>query len=425
MTTETPTGESSESGQPKGDGRALAALRVPNFARYFVGQLVSNTGTWFQNLAISLIVVQITGSASALALVTVAQFGPILLLAGLAGRLADSVSPRTILLVTSAAAILTTGGLALAVSGDEPSLVMIYGLIAISGCFNAFERVAAQAFIYELVGPGLLKNAVVLSTVYISAARSIGPGLAGFAFLAVGPTACLVINAASYVAVLVAVLMIRPGMLHARIRADGPRPTITENLRAVRSNRTLVVILAVNVAIAVAAMNMNVILTSVVSLTFEGDAAALGAAHALNAVGAVVGGLLLTQYAKLGPTTLIPACLLFAATLAINAAVPSLMLFLVVAPLLGIGIGIYQGVINSAAQEASEPHAIGRTMSLITLGQQGMAPIGAIIIGILVDLTSGQTALAVGAAVAASCALTVYLVLVRGPRRQREGLALD
>ncbi|MCW4384633.1 MFS transporter [Salinibacterium sp. SYSU T00001] len=401
-------------------GGALEAFRVANFARYFVGQLVSNTGTWFQNLAISLIVVQVTGSASALALVTVAQFGPILLLAGVAGRLADTVSPRSILAATSACSIVVTCGLAVAVAQESPSLPWIYGLIVLSGCFHAFERVAAQAFIFELVGAELLRNAVVLSTVYISAARSIGPGLAGLAFLAVGPAACLLINAATYLAVLVAVLLIRPGDLHARIRPEGRGPSVRENLRAIRSNRALVVILVVNVVVTLAAMNMNVVLTSTVSLGFGGDAGELGAAHALNAVGAVVGGVLLARYARLGASTLVPACLLFSATLAVNAAAPSLLLFLFAAPLLGIGIGVYQGVLSGAAQGESEPHALGRTMSLVTLGQQGVAPLGALLVGVLIDVTSGQAALGVGAAVTACCGLAVYLALVRGRARTPE-----
>src|SRR5690606_16055235 len=158
----------------------------------------------------------LTGSASALALVTVSQFGPMLLLAPLAGRLADTVRPRTILLATSSTLGVLTLGLAAAVSVEEPQLPLVYGLIVAPGVVGAFERVAAQAFVYELVGGGLLQSGVVLSTVYISAARSIGPGLAGFAVLAVGPAACLLINAASYLAVLGALLLIRPAELVAR-----------------------------------------------------------------------------------------------------------------------------------------------------------------------------------------------------------------
>lgn len=398
---------------------ALSALRVPNFARYFTGQLVSNTGTWFQNLTISLIVVQLTGSASALALVTVAQFGPILLFAGLAGRLADTISPRSILAVATGVAAVITTGLAYVVAQAEPSLAWIYALIFAGGCAHAFERVTAQAFIYELVGPRLLGNGVVLSTVYISAARSIGPGLAGFAFLTLGPGACLLINAASYAVACIAMLLIRRTELHARIRRDGASPTVRENIREVAGNRPLLVILLVNVFVTLFAMSMNVVLTSVVAITFDGDAGALGLAHTLNAVGAVIGGILLARYAGVNATSLIPACLLFSASLAVNASAPTLLLFLLAAPLLGVGIGVYQGVLQSSAQSASPPHALGRTMSLMTLGNYGVAPFGALLLGLIIDLTSGRFALGIGAAATTVAAIVVYLTLVRGrPRRE-------
>jgi len=392
---------------------AFAALRMPNFSLYFAGQLVSNTGTWFQNLAISLIVVSATQSASALAMVTVAQFGPMMLLGGFAGRLADSVRPRAILLVSSLLATVVTLGLAWAVSSNDLSLPLVFGLIAVSGSIHAFERVAAQALIFELVGARLLQNAVVLSTVYVSAARSIGPGLAGFAFLVFGPAACMLVNAASYFCAFIALLLVRATKLHPRPRPEGERVSSWQTVRQLRHNRPLVVLLVVNVIVTVAAMNMNVVLTSVVSLTFDGDAGALGSTHALNAVGAIVGGLLLARFRSIGVAMLVPACLAFGAVLAVNSAVPSLALFLAAAPLLGLGIGFYQGVLNSAAQAASPPHEIGRTMSLVTMGNYGVAPIGALSIGFLIDWTSGQTALAVGCFACLFSAALVYFAVVR------------
>lgn len=391
----------------------FGALRLPNFALYFYGQLVSQTGTWFQNLAISLLVLHLTGSASALALVTVAQFGPTLLLATVAGRLSDSLSPRTILLCTSAAAVFVTLGLAWAVSGEHPLLPVIYGLIVLSGTINVFDRVAAQAFIFELVGATLLQNAVVLSTVYISAARSVGPGLAGFAYAAFGPAACLLINACSYAGVFLALLLIRKRMLHPRPRVETGPVSTWSTIKEVRFNRPLLVLLIVNVIVTLTALNMNVVLTSVVSLSFAGTAVALGATHAFNAVGAIVGGLLVTRIRLVRVLTLVPACLVFAAALAVNSVAPNLAIFLAVAPLLGLGLGLYQGVLNSAAQGASPPHAIGRTMSLVTLGNIGMAPLGALAVGTLIDATSGRMALGVGAASCAVCASLVFLLLRR------------
>ena len=394
----------------------FAAFRSGNFSRYFAGQLVSNVGLWFQNLALSLVVLELTGSATALALVTVAQFGPITLLGGVAGRIVDAVSARTVLLLTCVAAALASVALAVAVSQESTSLPLVYGLIALTGTAHAFERVASQALIYELVGPTLLHNAVALSTVYLSAARSIGPGLAGVAYLALGPAPCLLINAASYLAAVIALLFIRPASLHPRPRAESADRSVRAALRAVLGNRPLTVLLVVNVAVTVTAMNMNVVLTSIVYLGFGGDAGELGAVHALNAVGAIVGGLLVAGLRTSRVSYLVPGCLAFGAALAVNAAAPSLVLLLAFAPLLGLGLGTYQGLIYSAAQVSAEPHLIGRVMSLLTMGNVGMAPFGALYAGALVDATSGQTALAVGAGACVACAVLVTLTVLRPAR---------
>lgn len=394
----------------------LAALGVRQYRWYFGGQLIAQTGTWFQNLAIALLVLQITGSASALAIVTVCQFGPMLLLAPIAGRLADSVRPRSILIATSATLGTITLGLALVVSAEEPSLPLVYGLLLASGVAIAFERVASQAIVFELVGGELLQSGVVLSTVYISAARSIGPALAGVAVIVLGAPACLLINAASYLAVLAALIAIRPRRLHPRPLPEGERPSVIANLRLAARNRPLIVLLAVNAFVAVLAYNFNVTLTAVVSLSFDGDAGALGAAHALNAVGAVVGGVLVAWFVRVRAITIVPALLLFGVVMVANAAAPTLPLFLIAAPLLGIGLGVYQAVINSAAQSVTPAWALGRTMSLLSLGNAGLAPIGAIALGLLIDVTNGQVGLAVGAAACLIAAAAAWPVL--RPRKE-------
>lgn len=397
--------------------RGFAALGVPNFRLYFAGQFVAQTGTWFQNLAIALLIVQLTGSATALSLVTVCQFGPMILLAPIAGRLADTVRPRAILIVTSAALGGTTLGLMAAVSVEEPSLLVIYGLLLLSGVAIAFERVAAQTIIYELVGGEMLESGVVLSTVYMSAARSVGPGLAGIAVITLGAPMCLLINALSYLAVLAALAFMNPARMQRRVAPEGAQLSVIANLRDASRNHALIVLLGINAFIALMVYNFNVTLTSVVTISFEAGAGELGAAHALNAIGGVVGGVLVAWLVRVKPLTIVPALVIFGVVLVANAAAPTLLLFLIVAPLLGIGLGIYQAVINSAAQAVTPPHALGRTLSLLQIGHSGLAPLGAITAGILVDLTSGQTAIAVAAAACLIAAVGAWLAL--RPRTER------
>jgi len=410
-------------------GVSLRALGVPAYRRFFAAQLISNTGVWFQNLTISLLVATLTGSASALALVSVAQFGPILLLSPLAGRLADAVSPRRVILGTGGVAAAVAATLAITVAGEDPHLPLVYALVVVAGCAAAFERSAAQALVFELVGGELLQNGVVLTTIYLSAARSIGPALAGLAFVGLGPQGCMVIAALGYLVQVALVASIRRSWLLPRPRPEGVAPSVMANLRAVATDRPLLALLAVNVLVTVGAMSFTVIITAVVALQFGGDASALGAAHALNAIGAVLGALLVTALHRVAPRTVVPAVLVFAAVLAINAVAPNLTVLLLVAPILGIGLGIYQSTLNAAAQAAAPPHALGRTMSLLIMGNLGMAPVAALFSGAVIDATSGSTAFAVGAGACAlagaGLALALRLLRPRAVEGAPDGPAAD
>ena len=390
---------------------AFEPLRQRGFALYFAGQIVSNVGTWFQNLALQLVVLAATGSAQALSGVTVAQFLPILVFGVAAGWLADRVRPRTILLITSALAALVTAALAPVVAHADPDLRAIYALVALLGTVQAFDRIAAQAIIFELVGPAALSRAVSISTIALAAARSVGPGLAGVAFLRLGAPACMLVNAASFVAVAVALLLIRPSTMHVRPARSAETPVRTGDLLRDRGVSTLLI---ANVVVALFAMNFGLVLTATVDLSYGGDATAVGAAHALNAIGAIVGGGIAAALPRVGVRSLIVATAAFGGVMLLNAAAPTLGLFLLAGPALGLVIGYYQGVLNAAAQSSVPPEAIGRLMSLVTLGNYGMVPFGALLMGWVIDLSSGRVSLLIGGIAALTCTV---LVAVRAPRR--------
>ncbi|UPO76841.1 MFS transporter [Arthrobacter sp. Helios] len=393
-------------------------FRNPNFSWYFTGQVLSNTGVWFQNLALQLVVLGATGSAQALSGITIAQFLPIFLLGIPAGRLLDRVAPRTVLLVTSLASAVVTASLVFVVTRD-PDLWLLYGMVGVLGSVQAFERVATQTIIFELVGPDGLSRAASISTISLAAARSVGPALAGLAFQGLGPSACILINAAAYLLVFLSRLRIRPDELHRRSSQAQQHPDL-KGIKAVgaaasgtfRRSRDVNTLLVVNVVISLLAMNFGLVLTSTVNLSYGGDAGAVGAVHTLNAVGAVLGGILAARRPRVSVRSMITATSVFGATLALNAAAPTLLLFLAAAPVLGIAVGYYQGIVNAAAQDSVRPQFIGRMMSLMTMGSYGMVPFGALLMGWVIDASSGRVALAVSAASAFAC-LVVVLVRTR------------
>ncbi|MDQ2662195.1 MAG: MFS transporter [Actinomycetota bacterium] len=390
---------------------AFGPLRERSFALYFTGQVTSNIGTWFQNLALQLVVLESTGSAQALSGVTVAQFLPLLVFGVAAGRLADRMRPRTILLITSALAAAVAAALALVVSGEHPDLWLIYGLIAVLGTVQAFERIAAQTIIFELVGPAKLTSAVSVSTIALASARSIGPGLAGLAFQSLGAPTCMLLNAASFLLAGLSLLFIRPSSMHPRPARFG-----TAQVRSIDflRDRSISTLLIANVVIALLALNFGLVLTATVDLSYGGDASSVGAVHALNAIGAIVGGFIAAALSRVTVRSLILATSAFGVALLLNAAAPTLQLFLLAAPVLGLGIGYYQGVLNAAAQSSAPPHAIGRLMSLVTLGNYGMAPFGALFMGWVIDASSGRVSLLIAGLAALACALFIAIRVPKG-----------
>ena len=394
---------------------ALTPFQNPRFSLYFTGQVVSNTGTWFQNLALSLVILEATGSAQALSGVTIAQFLPLLVLGIPAGRLADRIRPRTILLCTSASSALVVGVLAVVLLDENAPLWSVYALVLLLGIAGAFDRVAAQAIIFELVGRAGLSRAVSISTIALAAARSIGPGLAGIAFVALGPSICMALNAASFVVVFASIAAIRPSRLHRRPPADrSRRARASSPLR----NRSFGILLVVNVVVALLALNLMLVLTATVTLTFGGDASTVGAVHALNAVGAILGGVLAAVPSSVSLRSLIGGCAALGGALILNALAPTLAILLLLGPVLGLGVGFYHGTLNAAAQSSVAPEQLGRAMSLVTLGNYGMAPLGALLMGAVIDASSGRVALLIGGCAGLVCAVVVWLAT----RRDRRGV---
>lgn len=164
---------------------------------------------------------------------------------------------------------------------------------------------------------------------------------------------CLGINAVSCAAVVIAVLLIRPAGLHQRqvSRSEGEKI----RLRRLPVFPLLLSLLLVNVVVMVSGMNMNVVITALVTETHGGGPEHLGLAHALNAIGAVAGGLFLARLRSLSFATLTPVCLIFAVALAANALAPNLVWLMTLAPVLGLGIGLFQGTLTASAQSLVPP----------------------------------------------------------------------
>ncbi len=189
-------------------GSTFRALRVRNYRLYYIGQLVSLSGSWMQRVAQAWLVLKLTDSPLALGTVTLLQFAPVTLLSLYGGVVADRVEKRRLLSVTQAVQMIQAGVLAALTASGQVQLWHVYVLAVVLGLSQVFDAPARQAMMAELVEPEDLPNAVALNSSLFNIARIIGPALAGGAIAVVGMAACFWLNAASYVAVLAALVAI-------------------------------------------------------------------------------------------------------------------------------------------------------------------------------------------------------------------------
>jgi MFS family permease len=382
----------------------FAAFQHSTFRRYFVGQVISSVGSWLQALAITWLVLDLTGRSDRLGLAVALQFLPLLLLGAPAGVLADRVDNRLLLLATSTLSAALALAFGLVVSTGTADLRVIYGLTLVSGLVLAVERPAMQAFLFQLVGREALPSAVAANSTIMSVARLVGPALGGAMVAITGVASCFYANAVSYVAVFVALASIsRPHLV--------PRPSGSRaggNLRAavayVRHRPDVRRPLVVMAVVGLVALNFQTTFPSMVRFGFDRGAGAVGTAMSVSAIGSILGGLYAAGFTPNRRRTLAFVLTCFGAMLFVFAAAPSYPTFVLLSIPLGFASACFQSVDTAAVQQATEPSMQGRVMALHQMALYGSTPIGALAMGWIVQTTSPRVPFVLGATAAITCA---------------------
>jgi MFS family permease len=206
--------------------QTFAALAIPNYRRYFAGQAISLVGTWMQSIAQSWLVLQLTGSATALGFVVGLQMLPVLVLGPYGGVVADRIDKRRLMIALQSVMGVLALALGLLTVTGAVRLWQVYLFALLLGLINAFENPARQTFVLEMVGPRDLRNAVTLNSVLVNAARAVGAAVAGILIATVGIGVCFLLNAVSFVAVVYSLLSMDTGALSPTppaVRAKGQR----------------------------------------------------------------------------------------------------------------------------------------------------------------------------------------------------------
>ena len=222
-------------------GRAtFSSLKNRNYRLYFIGQIISVSGTWMQRLAQAWLILRLThNNGFALGIESGLQFLPVLLFGAWGGVIADRFDKRRILYLTQILALLLALGLGVIVAAGAATVLLDYLFALLLGFVNVIDNPARQTFVMEMVGRDELPNAVGLNSVVMNSSRVVGPAIGGIVIAAVGLAPCFFFNAASYLAVLLALWMMRADQLRPVAIVPRAKGQLREGFRYVWSERTL------------------------------------------------------------------------------------------------------------------------------------------------------------------------------------------
>ena len=391
----------------------FAALAVPNYRRYFAGQAVSLVGTWMQTVAQGWLVLELTGSGTALGMVAAAQFLPILLLAPYGGVLADRLDKRRVLIATQLGLGATALLLGLLVVTGLVQLWMVMALALALGLLTALDNPARQAFVQEMVSPGRLRNAVSLNSVMVNTARALGPAVAGVLIAVTGTGVCFLVNAASYAAVVFALVGMDTSELRRTTPAERAPGQVRQGLAYVAHTTELLVPLMMLALVGTLAYEFSVVLPLMARGPLDGGPGTYGLLTSAMGAGAVVGGLVVAGHGRTGLRPLTVAAAMFGAAILATAAAPTVAVALVALTLVGAASVTFLAVGNSTLQLTSDPRFRGRVMALWTVAFLGSTPVGAPIIGWVSEVVSPRGGLVVGGLACLAAAAVGAVALAR------------
>jgi MFS family permease len=393
----------------------FAALAAANFRRYVSGQALSLIGTWVETVAQALLVLRLTHSGVLLGLTTAARYAPILVLSPYAGLLVDRYSKRHVLLATQVGLGLVSAVLGVAVLTGDVRLWQIIVLGVLFGILSAVDNPARQAFVQEVVGRDLVRNAVTLNTTTVNVARVIGPTIAAVLAATVGIGWCFVVNAASFGFVVASLLALDARRLHPVPPVPRGRGQLRAGLRYAASVPAIIRPLAMMALVGTFTFEFEVSLPLLARTTFHGDATTYSWLIGALGAGAVVGGLYAARSARIGVALLTRAAVAYAIAVGLVAAAPTLATAIAACGLAGAASVLFLTTGNATIQLASDPEYRGRVTALWSMALVGSTPIGSPVIGALSDLAGPRYALALGAAACLAAA-----VVGRWPARRSD-----
>jgi len=392
------------------------AFRSANYSLYFVGRSVSQFGTWMQRTAVIWVVYTMTHSAFLIGVTIFAEQFPSFIFSFAGGVAADRYNRYRIIRITQVLSIIQSVLLALLVISGHLIIWMILVLSIMLGIINAFDVPARQSLIHEVVAdPADLPNAVSLTTAMASLAQMLGPAAAGIVLNTFGAAVCFLINAASFGAVMLSLMLMH--LLPPKPLKTGRRMILEFRegfvyLRDARVIRTTILLLSL---VSLLVLPYNTVLPVFARVVFNGDASTFGYINGFIGAGAIIG----TVYLASRKTALHLKRILFVSMLILGfglicfGLVSNFPLAMFFAILAGFGSIAPFTISNIIVQSESEPHMRGRVISILLMAIFGMVPLGSVVTG-AVSQHIGAQATVIAQGIIALILAMVYIRFLTG-----------
>lgn len=374
----------------------MAALRIRNFRLFLIGQVVSSIGTWLHQMAEVWLMLQITDSGLAVGLVVAARFAPVFTLGLWGGALADRRSKRGLLYVTQGIRGLAASVLGVVALAGAATPVMIVLLAVVAGTANAVDNPVRRAFIGELVDDERIFNAVSLNSTVMATSRVVGPVVAGVLIATVGVGWCFIVNAVSFVAVIIALRTMeideqaKPRDLSTQGR------TVMDGIRYARSDRTIWLPLLMVGLVSASAWNWETLLVLHATRTFGGGAALFTGMFAVLSIGTFVGAMANADRIEVSADYLTLTAGALGLLMLGAAAVPGLAAAYGLLALCGVGAAMFNTASNTQLQRAARGEYHGRVMAIFSAMFVGTKGIGGVAAGGISGTLGPRAGIALG-----------------------------
>ncbi len=387
------------------------SLRNRNFRLFFIGNLISNTGNWLTNVALTLLVLSLTDNGLAIGILAACQYGPVFFLSAWAGAVADRSDKRRFLFVTQSLSMIQSFALAVLAFMPNPPLPAFYALAIIGGILLSFDNPLRRSFVPEMVRQDDIANAVVLNSLVINVSRIFGPTLAGLLIVTAGYGWCFTIDAFSYLAALLCLFMMRPSELRRRPPKPRAKGEVREGLRYIRSIPILWIPMAMLAAIGILAYNFTVTLPLFVTGALQSNDATFTLLYATFSIGSVVGALVVANRGLVSIRTIVIGAALLGICMLALGSVPGVHGAFPIMLLLGGASILYMTSTTANVQVTARPDMHGRVLAIQSSLMIGGTLIGAPLLGLLADLAGSRAPILLGGFVCLGAALFGGLAL--------------